>query len=203
VRPALPAGPLDGAAVLAVFEQAGALRRGHFQLTSGRHSDTYLQCALVLQGPEVAAALGTALAEPWRGRVDLVAAPALGGLVIGHEVARALGVRFVFAERAAGELTLRRGFVVEAGERALVVEDVVTTGGSALETAALLERAGAGVAGIAAVVGRTPPGAQPPEGLSTLVALQAPAWAPEACPACVQGVPLSSPGSRRLGRPSA
>jgi orotate phosphoribosyltransferase len=203
VRPALPAGPLDGAAVLAVFEQAGALRRGHFQLTSGRHSDTYLQCALVLQWPEVAAALGTALAEPWRGRVDLVAAPALGGLVIGHEVARALGVRFVFAERAAGELTLRRGFAVEAGERALVVEDVVTTGGSALETAALLERAGAGVAGIAAVVGRTPPGAQPPEGLSTLVALQAPAWAPEACPACIQGVALSSPGSRRLGRPSA
>jgi len=206
VRPALPAGPLDGAAVLAVFEQAGALRRGHFQLTSGRHSDTYLQCALVLQWPEVAAALGAALAEPWRGRVDLVAAPAMGGVVIGHEVARALGVRFVFAERAARggrELTLRRGFAAEAGERALVVEDVVTTGGSALETAALLERAGAGVAGIAAIVGRTPPGARPPEGLSTLVALQAPAWAPEACPACAQGVPLSSPGSRRLGRPSA
>jgi orotate phosphoribosyltransferase len=203
VRPARPAGPLDDGAVLALFEQAGALRRGHFQLSSGRHSDTYLQCALVLQWPEVATALGAALAEPWLGRVDLVAGPAMGGIVIGHEVARALGARFVFPERVAGELTLRRGFAAGAGERALVVEDVVTTGGSALETAALLERAGAAVAGIAAIVGRTPPGVQAPAGLATLVTLQAPAWAPEDCPACAEGVPLASPGSRRLGGPGA
>jgi orotate phosphoribosyltransferase len=202
VRPALPAGPLNEAAVLDVFEQAGALQRGHFRLSSGRHSDTYLQCALVLQWPEVAEALGAALADPWRGRVDLVAGPAMGGIVIGHEVARALGVRGVFAERAGGELTLRRGFAAGAGERALVVEDVVTTGGSALETAALLERAGAEVAGIAAIVDRTPPGAEPPSslsGLSTLLTLQAPAWAPDDCPACAESVPLTAPGSRRLG----
>jgi orotate phosphoribosyltransferase len=198
-RPALPDGPLDQAAVLALFERAGALRRGHFQLTSGRHSDTYLQCALVLQWPDVAAALGAALAAPWRGRVDVVCGPAVGGIVIGHEVARALGVRCLFAERVAGALALRRGFAVEPGERALVVEDVVTTGGSATETAALLAAAGAGVAATLAIVGRTPPGVQPPPGLATLLALQAPAWAPEDCPACAEGVPVDSPGSRRLG----
>ena len=198
-RPALPPGPLDQAALLALFEQAGALRRGHFQLSSGRHSDTYLQCALVLQWPEVAAALGAALAAPWRGRVDVVCGPAMGGVVIGHEVARALDVRCLFAERVGGALALRRGFAVAAGERALVVEDVVTTGGSAKETAALLAAAGAEVAATLAIVGRTPPGVEPPRGLGTLLALQAPAWAPEDCPACAEGVPVDSPGSRRLG----
>jgi len=100
--PPLPDGPLDQAAVLAIYQQAGGLRKGHFVLSSGRHSDTYLQSAVVLQWPPVAESLGRALAEPWRGRVDVVVGPAMGGVVIGHETARALGVRMVFAERVAG-----------------------------------------------------------------------------------------------------
>jgi orotate phosphoribosyltransferase len=198
--PEPPSGPLDDAAVLDLFERAGALRRGHFKLSSGRHSDTYLQCALVVQWPRVAEALGAALAASFAGKADVVAGPALGGLMIGHEVARALGVRFVFAERVDGELTLRRGFSVEPGERALVVEDVVTTGGSALETARLLQDEGAVVAGLAAIVDRIPDGTQRPPGLTTLVRVDAPAWDDGVCPRCAEGTPLESPGSRGLAR---
>ena len=195
--PAVPPGELTGAAVLDLFEEAGALIRGHFQLSSGRHSDTYLQCALVLQWPAVAEALGRALAVPWRGRVDVVVGPAMGGLVIGHEVARALRTRFVFSERAGGVMTLRRSFAVAPGERALVVEDVVTTGASALEVAALLERSGASVAGLAALIDRSPPETVP--ALAALARVEAPAWEPDVCPRCAEGTPPQSPGSRRLG----
>jgi orotate phosphoribosyltransferase len=194
-----PEGPLEGDAVLELFERTGALRRGHFRLSSGRHSDTYLQCALVLQWPNLARALGEAIAAPWRGRVDLVAGPALGGLIIGHEVAAALGTRFIFAERVGGAQALRRGFAVAPGDRVLLVEDVVTTGGSVLETARLLERAGATVAGLSAIVDRVPPDATRPGGLSTLVRVDAPAWDPGSCPRCAEGAPVDSPGSRRLG----
>ena len=198
--PEPPPGPLDDTSVLDLFERAGALRRGHFKLSSGRHSDTYLQSALVLQWPRLAEALGAALASRLSGTFDVVAAPALGGLMIGHEVARALGVRFVFAERAGGELTMRRGFSVEPGERALVVEDVVTTGGSALETARVLEAGGAVVAGLGAIVDRIPEGTERPAGLTTLVRVDAPAWDDGVCPRCAEGTPLESPGSRRLAR---
>ena len=196
-QPAPPDGPLTDDAVLELFERAGALRRGHFSLSSGRHSDTYLQCALVAQWPGLAELLGRAMGAPWEGAVEVVAGPALGGLMIGHEVARALGVRFIFAERVGGELTLRRGFAVEPGERVLVVEDVVTTGGSALETARLLERHGASVAGLAAIVDRIPADARRPPGLTTLTRVDAPAWDPRVCPCCAEGTPLESPGSRR------
>ena len=187
-RPHLPAGPLDQAAVLASFEQVRPAPRplpAHLRKTL-RHLPPVRPGAPVAGGRRGARGR---LAEPWHGRVDVVAGPAMGGIVIGHEVAAALGVRFVFAERAGGELTLR-GFAAGAGSGALVVEDVVTTGGSAMETAALLERSGATVTGIAAIVGRTPPGTAPPEGLRTLLALQAPAWAPDDCPACAQGAEL-------------
>src|SRR5262245_63993648 len=116
---------------LALYEKTGALMRGHFRLTSGLHSDVYLQSALVLQYPEHAAALGAALAEPFRdARVATVLAPAIGGILVAHEVARALGVRALFTERESGAMRLRRGFTLTSGERCLVVGDVITTGGS-------------------------------------------------------------------------
>jgi orotate phosphoribosyltransferase len=195
--PTIPPGALDDAAVLDLLEQVGGLRRGHFTLSSGRHSDTYLQCALLLQWPQAAEALGAQLAAPWRGRADVVVGPAMGGLLIGHEVARALGVRLLFTERSGGAMALRRSLELEAGERALVVEDVVTTAGSALEVAALLERSGAEVAGVAAIVDRGA-GDGRPLAVHALARVQAPTWEPAACPRCAEGVELTSPGSRRL-----
>jgi orotate phosphoribosyltransferase len=196
--PARPAGPLDQAAVLELYRRAGGLRRGHFVLSSGRHSDTYLQSAVVLQWPVLAEALGRALAEPWRGRVDVVVGPAMGGVVIGHEAARSLGVRMVFAERAGAAMTLRRSFEVLPGERALIAENVVTTGGSALEVAGLLRDAGAEVAGLATVVDRLPAGTRLPLPFSALARVEAAAWPAENCPSCRAGQAPESPGSRRL-----
>ena len=121
--------------VIDQFRTTGALLEGHFQLSSGLHSTVYLQCALVLQFPERAEAFGRAIAEKFQGQgIQLVASPAIGGIVIGHEVARALGARFVWTEREAGQMTLRRGFTIAPGEKTLVVEDVITTGGSTRET---------------------------------------------------------------------
>src|ERR687896_2586744 len=141
--------------VLDLFRKSGALLEGHFRLTSGLHSDRYLQSALVLQYPEFATALGHALGERTR-HLDatVVLSPALGGIVIGQEVGRALGVRAIFAERQDGALTLRRGFTLSSSDRVLVVEDVITTGGSTRETAAVAEAIGAQVIGAAAIVDR-------------------------------------------------
>jgi orotate phosphoribosyltransferase len=178
------------------------LRHGHFVLSSGRHSDTYLQSAAVLQWPAAAEQLGRALAAPHRGAVDVVASPAVGGLVIGHEAARALGVRLVFAERSDGTMTLRRSFAVDPGERALVVEDVVSTGGSVLEVRDLLASSGAEVLGIAAIVDRLGdvPGlpVSVPVPLRALAKVRAAMWAAGDCPLCRAGQPVESPGSRRL-----
>ncbi|HZD37681.1 MAG TPA: orotate phosphoribosyltransferase [Actinomycetes bacterium] len=197
--PPLPDGALDQAGVLALYQQVGGLRRGHFVLSSGRHSDVYLQSAVVLQWPPLAEALGRALAEPWRGRVDVVVGPAMGGIVIGHEAARALGVRMVFTERAGGRMALRRSLEVLAGERVLVTEDVVTTGGSALEVAELLRPAGASVTAVAAIVDRTATGARFPVPFSALARVGAAAWEPAECPICLAGSEPESPGSRALG----
>ena len=197
--PPLPDGPLDQAAVLALYERAGGLRRGHFALSSGRHSDTYLQSAVVLQWPPIAEALARALVEPWRGRVDVVVGPAMGGVVIGHEAARALGVRMVFTERdQRGAMALRRSLEVRAGERALITENVVTTGGSALEVAELLRAAGAEVAGLATIVDRLPERTRLPLPYSALARVDAAAWEPAECPVCQTGSAVESPGSRRL-----
>jgi orotate phosphoribosyltransferase len=145
----------DAAAVLDRFRRAGALLEGHFRLTSGLHSPGYLQCALVLQHPREAEALGAALADRVRGLgVQAVLSPALGGVVIGQEVGRALGVRAIFAERQDGRLTLRRGFSLQPGEKVLVVEDVVTTGGSTRETIDIARGTGAVVVAAAAIVDR-------------------------------------------------
>ena len=183
--------------VLDAFRRSGALLEGHFRLTSGLHSERYMQSALVLQYPEVASALGAALAERTRHlQPTVVLSPALGGIVIGQEVARALGVRAIFAERQEGSLTLRRGFTLGGADRVLVVEDVLTTGGSTRETAAVAERCGAKVVGAAAIVdrGRDPSRLNLP--FQSLVQMDVPTFDPEVCPLCRTGVPVVKPGSR-------
>jgi orotate phosphoribosyltransferase len=196
--PLLPPGRLDQAGVLDLYRATGALRRGHFVLSSGRHSDTYLQSALVLQWPWLAGALGRAMAAPFAGKIDLVVAPAVGGLLIGHEVARELDVRMVFAERSGGAMRLRRSFAVDPGERALLTEDVVTTGGSAREVAALVEAAGAVPVALAAIVDRRRSRAADALPTTALARLEAAAWEAAGCPGCAAGGAPESPGSRRL-----
>jgi orotate phosphoribosyltransferase len=183
---------------LMLIRQAGAYLEGHFRLSSGLHSTGYMQSALVLQNPRDAEALGSALAQRIRDvRPDVVLSPALGGIIIGHEVARALGVRALFAERSGSTaLGLRRGFALNAGERVLVVEDVLTTGGSTRETIEVARSAGAHVVGAAAIVDRS--GGTIDFGVphKTLITLSLPTYDPSDCPLCKQGVPVTKPGSR-------
>jgi orotate phosphoribosyltransferase len=188
---------MDQDATLALFRRAGALLEGHFRLSSGLHSNGYLQSALVLQRPGDAANLGAALAgrvTSWR--PDVVLSPALGGVIIGHEVARALVVRALFAERADGNLTLRRGFSLSRGERVLVVEDVVTTGGSTRETIDVATSAGAQVVGATALIDRSGGTAQLGVPFEALARLSLPTYEPSACPLCAKGLPVTKPGSR-------
>ena len=189
--------------LLNLFRRSSALLEGHFRLSSGLHSPGYLQCALVLQHPEHAAVLGAAIA----GRVaDLrpatVLSPALGGLIIGHEVARALGARALFAEREDSRLTLRRGFTLMPGEHVLVVEDVVTTGGSTSGTIQVARAAGAQVLAAAAIVDRSAGLAKVDVPLHALLELALPTYEPARCPLCEEGVPLVKPGSRPAGQRS-
>ena len=183
--------------VLDRFRRAGALLEGHFRLTSGLHSPGYLQCALVLQYPELAESLGAALAAHVRSLdVKVVLSPALGGIVIGQEVARALGARAIFAERQDGRLTLRRGFVIEQGERVLVVEDVVTTGGSTRETIEVARASGAEVVGAAAIIDRSDRQQPLDVPFYALAQVSLPTYDPQSCPLCVAGQPVVKPGSR-------
>jgi orotate phosphoribosyltransferase len=182
--------------LLDLYRRSGALLEGHFRLTSGLHSPGYLQCALVLQHPRHAEALGREIAERTRDlQATVVVSPALGGVVIGHEVARALGVRAIFAERQDGALMLRRGFVIGEHERVLVVEDVVTTGGSTRETIQVAKAAGGDVVGAASIVNRGT-GGQLDVPYVALLELQLPIYEPDKCPLCAQGVPVVKPGSR-------
>ena len=172
---------------------------GHFRLTSGLHSGRYLQCALVLQHPRNAAALGSALASRMRkldGAPSLVIAPALGGILVAHEVARALGVRGLFAERQDGVLKLRRGFHIEPGERCFVVEDVVTTGGSTRETMEVVTQAGGIVTAAGCLIDRS--GGRTDLGVPrvALAVLDVPTYQPETCPLCKSGSQAIKPGSR-------
>jgi orotate phosphoribosyltransferase len=188
---------LNEAEVLDLFRKAGGLLEGHFRLTSGLHSERYLQSALVLQYPELAEQLGHALADRTRDlQPTLVLSPALGGIVIGHEVARGLGIRAQFAERLAGALTLRRGFALSASDRVLVVEDVVTTGGSTMETARVAQAIGAHVVGAAAIIDRSGGHSTLDLPLRALVRLDVPTYQPDGCPFCARGLPAVKPGSR-------
>jgi orotate phosphoribosyltransferase len=183
--------------ILALFRRSGALLEGHFRLSSGLHSAGYLQSALVLQYPDLAGALGRALADATR-RFDatVVLSPALGGIVIGQEVGRALGIRAIFAERQDGALTLRRGFALSAADRVLVVEDVVTTGGSTRETIQVASASGARVVGAASIVDRSSGAATLGVPFVTLLDISLPTFDAGVCPLCAQGLPLVKPGSR-------
>ena len=184
--------------VIDQFRTTGALLEGHFQLSSGLHSTVYLQCALVLQFPEKAEAFGRAIAEKFAGQgIQLVASPAIGGIVIGHEVARALGARFVWTEREAGQMTLRRGFTVAPGEKTLVVEDVVTTGGSTRDTIEALTQAGADVVGAASIIDRSAGSADVSVPLTSLASLKVLSVEAGVCDACKLGEPVVKPGSRK------
>jgi orotate phosphoribosyltransferase len=183
--------------LLDLFRRSGALLEGHFRLTSGLHSSGYLQCALVLQHPRHAETLGRAIAARTRDlRATLVLSPALGGVVIGQEVGRALGVRAIFAERQDGVLTLRRGFVIGEGDRVLVVEDVLTTGGSTRETMQVALAAGGQVVGAASIVDRSGGAVRFDVPFAALLEIALPTYEPGTCPLCAQGLPVVKPGSR-------
>jgi orotate phosphoribosyltransferase len=182
--------------VLDLFRHSGALLEGHFKLSSGLHSDRYLQSALVLQHPDFAEQLGQALADRTKHlQPTAVLSPALGGIVIGQEVGRALQVRALFAERQDGRLSLRRGFTLDPADRVLIVEDVITTGGSTRETIAVADAAGAQVIGAASIIDRGPDTVLDVP-LKSLVKMQVAAHDPASCPLCAQGLPVVKPGSR-------
>ncbi len=185
--------------VLDIYRKTGALLSGHFLLSSGLHSDRYLQSALVLQQPDIATKLCAALADHFKDqKIEVVIAPALGGVFVSHETARALGVRALFAERVKGELTLRRGFTISPGERVLVVEDVITTGKSTRETIEVVKKAGGSVIAAASLVDRSGGKAELGVPYKSLVTLDVPAYAAETCPLCRAGSALVKPGSRGL-----
>jgi orotate phosphoribosyltransferase len=189
---------LNAEQVIDQFRATGALLEGHFQLSSGLHSTVYLQCALVLQFPERAEAFGRAIAEKFQGRgIQLVASPAIGGIVIGHEVARALGARFLWTERDAGQMTLRRGFTITPGEKTLIVEDVITTGGSTRETIEAVRRAGADVIGAASIIDRSGGSADVGVPLASLASLRVLSVESSECDACKLGEAVVKPGSRK------
>lgn len=184
--------------VLQLFRDSGALLEGHFILTSGLHSTGYLQCARVLQYPQHAETLGRALGDAVRAaglEVDAVLSPAMGGLIIGHEVGRALGVRAIFAERQDGTLTLRRGFALQRGERVLIVEDVVTTGKSTVETVTVARAAGAEVVGAASIINRGG-GADVGVPYVGLASVSFPTFAADQIPDNLRDMPAVKPGSR-------
>jgi orotate phosphoribosyltransferase len=186
---------------LELFRQTGAYLTGHFRLTSGLHSSEYLQCALVLQYPNHAEYLGWRLTDALRAIIPdppaVVASPALGGLIIGHEVAREFDARFIFTERdSEGKMTLRRGFTVSPGESVVVIEDVVTTGGSTADVVKVLRAAGATVLAAGSIIDRSGGRADVGVPRTALATLEVATWDPAACPLCAQGIPVVKPGSR-------
>jgi len=184
--------------VLNHFRGAGALLDGHFILSSGLHSPQYLQCALALKDPEDAAQFGRAIAEHFTGQeIDTVASPAIGGIVIGFAVAQALNVPFVWTERENGVMTLRRGFSVAEGEKILVVEDVITTGGSTRECIKVIEDRGAQVVAAASIIDRSDGQADVGVPRVSLVTLAVPTYSADLCPLCERGIAITKPGSRQ------
>lgn len=185
---------------LKIFKEKGAFLEGHFLLSSGLHSPNYLQCALILQYPEIAEKIAREIAEkiPKDLKIDTVIGPALGGIVIAYELARALKVRGIFAEREEGRMTLRRGFSISQGENVLICEDVVTTGGSALEVANLVKEMGGNVVAYACIVDRSGGKANFDKNLYFLIKLNLDTYKPEECPLCKENIPLVKPGSRHI-----
>lgn len=190
--------PMTEQEVRDALEEAGAILHGHFRLTSGRHSGTYVQCARILENTQLTTRLAETAAARLEGRTfDLVASPAVGGIIIGFAVAQALGLKFIFSEREGGEMRFRRSFSVPPGSSVLVVEDVVTTGGSVAEVAELVKAAGGEVGAVVSIIDRG--GAKSfDDELIPLLRLEVESWEPSECVHCSSGVPLDSPGSRQL-----
>ena len=177
--------------------RTGALMKGHFLLASGLHSGNYLQCARLLQYPALAERIGASMAALFPGvQISAVAAPAIGGVIVAHEVARALGVRAIFSEREAGMMTFRRGLDIAEGEEVAVVEDVITTGGSIRETIEAVIRRGSRVAVAGCILDRSGGNLDLGTPLRALLTLTFPTYAPEDCPLCAEGMPLEKPGSK-------
>lgn len=182
-----------------IFKKSNALLTGHFRLTSGRHSGQYMQCAQVLQYPEYASKLCDDLAQKFAGtKIDLVVGPAMGGIIVAYEVGRALGVRAFFTEREQGVMTLRRGFAIEPGQKVLVTEDVVTTGGSVREVIDVVRQQGGEVVGVALLVDRS--NGKVDFGVKTeaILSMEIESYDPDDCPLCKQGLPVVKPGSRQV-----
>ena len=189
---------MNASEVIETFKRTGALLEGHFILSSGLHSSVYLQCAIALESTTVAMEFGAAIAERFKDQqIETVASPAIGGIVIGYEVARQLGARFIWTERKEGRMTLRRGFTFSEGERVLIVEDVITTGGSTRETIEALSHAGARVVAAASIIDRSGGKANVGVPLLSLASLDVPAANISDCQLCRDGKPASKPGSRR------
>jgi len=185
--------------ILEHFKQTNALLEGHFILSSGLHSPNYLQCALALQYPADALKFGRAIAEHYTNeKIETVASPAIGGLVIGFAVAQALNLRFVWTERENTRMTLRRGFSVKENERILVVEDVITTGGSTRECIEALEKNGAKILAAASIIDRSNGAANVGVPRISLVSMEVPSYQPEDCPMCERGDKAVKPGSRKI-----
>jgi len=183
--------------IMEMLQKTNALRKGHFKLTSGLHSEGYVQCALLLKEPHLAEKVGQALGEKFlEEKPDIVVGPAIGGIIIAYEVARSLGVPGIFAERENGKMTLRRGFSVEKGQKALVVEDVITTGGSSQEVVELLQSMGVEVIGVGSIIDRSGGQNKLTVPYKSLLALDIKIFPPEECPLCAEGKPIDKPGSR-------
>ncbi|MDW7672917.1 MAG: orotate phosphoribosyltransferase [Bacillota bacterium] len=182
--------------IIEIFKEAKALNEGHFLLTSGKHSNQYIQCAQVLRFPNYTEELGKELGDRFKGQVDIVIGPAMGGIIVAYEVARALGVEAIFTERQQGEMLLRRGFNITPGQRVLVVEDVITTGGSVQEVINIVKTMGGQVIGVGVLVDRSGGRADFGVQLESLLQLNIPTYEPENCPLCATGSKPIKPGSR-------
>lgn len=191
--------PLTPDEYLDIFKKSEALLEGHFLLTSGKHSAQYMQCAQVLQYPDRAAILAEGLASQFRDMgVQTVIGPATGGILVAHEVAKALGVRSLFTERENGIMRLRRGFTISPGERVLVVEDVITTGGSVREVLSVVQEFGATALGVGVLVDRSGGKVDFSLPQSSIIQLNIQAYEAQDCPLCAQGIPAVKPGSRKI-----
>lgn len=183
--------------ILEIFKETGVMLEGHFLLTSGRHSDKYMQCAKLFQNAEISEMFAKELASKFDG-VDLVAGPAIGGIILAYEVSRQMGVPNVFAERQNGEMTIRRGFEIPKGAKVLVVEDVVTTGGSVKEVVALLQSMGAEVVGVGSIVDRSNGNVDFGVPYEAVLSMEVVSYEADECPLCKQGLPAVKPGSRNI-----
>ncbi len=184
--------------ILQIFKDTEALMKGHFKLTSGLHSDTYFQCAKVLQYPWQAEKICSLIAEHYKNsNIEVVASPAIGGIVVGYEVARLMQVRSIFAERKNGNMTLRRGFQIKKGEKTLIVEDVTTTGGSVKEVVEAIKDQQADIVGVATMVDRSGGKAEFNVPFYSTFQMEVTNYSPDDCPLCKKGIPITKPGSRK------